>query len=158
MFKVQHTPRHLKRLNAITAEMGGRGSNKLAARIEKALIEGNRRDRLRGVDRRGRAMPSVKRRTGKYKGKTGPPLVPSGASSRAVTGYYARVTRRFGFFGDFTVKAGIYAEKAYIFPFHALGRGRWGRVPVRDILGTTPMTYAAIRSLFREWVQKRGRI
>jgi hypothetical protein len=152
----------------------GKGSQNLAEAIAREVAEGNTRDRLAGLDRYGKPFKPVKKRTGKYAGKTGPPLAPSGAASRVITRFRAQARRRGG---DWQVVAGwenVVSDKGVPFlPFHdqgaVLGGKKGGKglkavavvralrrlrarvtgrgvLPRRPLFGISPKTWAQIRA------------
>ncbi len=149
MFTINHLPKHRQWLERHLAEVQGPGAGRLARAVEKTLIEGNRQDRLRGVDRFGRPLAALRaERKGKYAGAIGKPLDPFDESSDCVAGFFARLAKNQN---GWILKLGIASEKAYIFVFHALGTVRGA--PRRDILGVTPRTKAAVRAVFRDWAR-----
>lgn len=170
---VNYTPKALDKLNAKLAYVSGRGSRKLAQNIAVALDLGNENDRLRGLSRYGQPQAPVKKRTGKYKGKTGPPLAPSGAASRVVTNFRARVK---GSRPPYTIAAGwenVVSDKGVPFlPFldqgvrgKAKGKTAAGRlfhrvkakltgtwlIPPRPFFGVSPNTWKLVREQIEEF-------
>lgn len=146
-YRVHHSGDLTNWLNDRLQAVRGPGSKRFADNVSMKLKSGNQVDRLRGVDRFGRPLYPVLPRTGYYRGETGPPLAPHGMNSDCVRGYFAEVRRTSI---GWVCTAGIRSAKAAIFVYHALGRGRYGLVPVRDILGTTPKTQGYVRASFRE--------
>lgn len=154
----------------------GKGSDELAARLSQAIVDGNRRDRLAGVDRNGVPLvPLLSKRRGRYKGATGPPLAPFRERSRVITKFECRISRKWGF-GNFQLSAGwrdvlsdppkggsVFARfvrrvsrgKGGIpfLPFHFEGSGR---LPKRDLAGISPKTEAELAEIVRSHV--RGRL
>lgn len=158
-FTVNYQPGALKSIREHLANANGRGSDRLMGRLRDTLIEGNTRDRLRGVDAQGRPLVPWRVRKGKYKGATGPTLVPFGTRSDAIAGFRVKIYRRFGFVGERRIKVGIHSTKADIYVYHALGksgRGRKGGVTGirRNILGVTPKTRAALLAEFRRFARE----
>lgn len=145
-FTLHYRPRHLERINRQLEAISGPGSGRFADACEAALKRGNRDDRLRGVDRRGRPLVPLKSgRKGRYAGAKGPPLAPFGEASRSISQFFVRVTRRRA---GWTMTAGFSGEGAEILGFHATGSGP---NPVRDVFGVSPATHATLRKLFREF-------
>jgi hypothetical protein len=142
--KIYHLSKHAARINELLAGVRGEGSGRLADAIERTLKEGNRDDRLRGVDRLGRAL--APRKHPRPDGANGPALAPHGAASRSVTTYFARVTRKRD---GWSLAAGF--DGPFWLALHAQGRGRYGPVAVRDLLGTAPMVLNRVKALFRDW-------
>lgn len=80
------------KLQQYLSMMQGPGARTLAQNIAQAIRDGNRDDRLRGVNRYGRPLVPLKSaRKGKYEGAGGPPLAPFGDRSRVVTHFRATV-------------------------------------------------------------------
>lgn len=146
-FRINHLPKHRAWLERHLADVRGDGAYRLARKVEVTLREGNRADRLRGVDRFGRPLAALRsERKGFYGGATGTPLDPFDESSDCVKGFFARLSKN-GI--GWIVKVGIASEKAHIFVFHALGKVKGA--PRRDILGVAPGTKAAVRKVFAAW-------
>lgn len=107
MFTVYYQGAALERTQTLLKKLTSRqDSDWLAADLTKVIIEGNRRDRLAGVDKNGVplvALMSVRR--GKYSGATGPPLAPFRERSRVITNFFAKIARKWGF-GNFQIEAG----------------------------------------------------
>ena len=148
----------LRTLDAKMAELRGRGAKIAADKIAKAIEDGNRRDRLAGLDRYGRPLAKLRsKRTGKYAGASGPPLAPFGAASRVVTRFQAAARRTWTFgwritagWRDVTSASGI-----PFLPFHNEGRGR---LPVRAIFGISPSMYAGIRPAIAEFKARVAKV
>lgn len=137
-------------LDAKMAELKGRGAKITADKIAQAVEDGNRRDRLAGVDRFGRRLTSLRSpRKGEYRGKTGPPLAPSGASSRVVTNFRADARRRGGQWRIIAGWVGILSDRGVPFlGFHLVGAGR---NPIRDIAGISPRTWVDLRKVVADF-------
>lgn len=156
---VQYEGKARRSMEALIA--AGPALTRVAAReVADVVVEGNRIDRLAGIDASGRPLPSVKVRIGRYSGASGPPLVPFGQASAAIAQFYANpVATRDGF----TVVAGFRGNKAQILRYHAEGRSGSGRPIVkggklvgfrgikgrvtgvrRDVFGVSPRTRADI--------------
>lgn len=151
MIDIKYTPAHLKRLDAITAAAKA-NSRALREEVRQVIWEGNRLDRLQGVDARGKKLPRVKPRTGRYAGATGEPMVPFNEASRAIAAFYTddRVQGE-----GFIVSAGFRGPGVEILAYHAEGRagtGRKGQVTgiVRDVFGVSERTRKAVIEVFRE--------
>jgi hypothetical protein len=134
----------------------GRGAAGLMAQLSTAVTEDNRAARLRGVDRYGVPLaPLRSERKGKYKGKTGPPLAPSGAASRVVTHFRVQTSRTAA---GWVLLAGwddvVSARGVPFLPFHLQGKGR---NPVRNIGGITPQGWrSAILPIFHAFTRGRS--
>jgi hypothetical protein len=181
---VYFTPNATKKLEAKLNYLKGSGLRSLADSIAKELIEGNRTDRLSGVDSSGRPQTPVKPRKGRYKLGIGPPLAPFGAMSRVVSRFRAAVK---GSPGSFEVVAGwqdvVSARGVPFLPFHEYGvrhrnaaakakaapRGIFGRIkagvrkatgggswflPPRPIFGISPRTRKKIEAAVADF--KKG--
>jgi hypothetical protein len=145
-FTLHYRPQHAARINEHLQAISGPGAQRFGQAVSKALTEGNRDDRLRGVDRRGRTLKELKwPRKGKYAGATGPPLAPFGEASRSIALYFARVTRRAA---GWTLTAGFSGPGAEILGHHAAGAPP---NPVRDVFGVTPRTWAVVLGLFKDF-------
>jgi hypothetical protein len=144
--RVEYEGKALKALQAKLAYIKGPGSRKLAVDVATAVELGNEHDRLNGLDKYGRPMKPVKPRRN---GKTGPPLAPSGASSRVVRNFKAQVK---GSRPPYAISAGwngVVSSKGVPFlPFHETGAGH---LPRRAIFGISPKTWSLIRSRIREF-------
>lgn len=125
---VYFTPKAGQKLASKLDWLKGPGLKALADRVTVLLIEGNRRDRLSGVDWHGRPQTPVKPRRGKYKNAMGPPLAPFGAQSRVVKNFRAAVK---GSPGRFEVIAGwenVVSKSGVPFlPFHEHGATGGGK-------------------------------
>lgn len=153
MIQIEYRPVHQDRIKALITEIG-RVDDRFLASVQETLIEGNRRDRLEGVDRTGRPLIPWKVRRGKYAGRKGPTLAPFGRNSRSVTTFYA--DRR-----GTTITAGFRGNRVEILAYHAAGKagtGRKGQVTgiVRDIMGVSPRTINAIRSEWKYTIRAIG--
>ena len=147
MFKIQHLPRHKEWLARHLAEVQGDGAYRLARKVEETLVEGNRTDRLRGVDRLGKPLePLRSKRKGRYAGATGTPLDPFDEASTAIRGFFARLSKNQK---GWIFKVGVEGEHAHVLVYHATGTVRGA--PKRDILGVTPKTRSAIQKVFKDW-------
>lgn len=127
--QVEYTGTARRKLDALIA--AGPGLTRIAAReVADVVWEGNRIDRLAGIDARGTPLPRVRVRVGRYEGATGPALAPFGESSAAITQFYSNPVSvgRDGF----TVAAGYRGDKAVILRYHAEGRSGSGRPVVVD--------------------------
>lgn len=139
----------LKRINELLAEVRGVGTRRLGTAVAATVVAGNRADRMEGKDSRGVGLPAlVSKRTGKYRGMSGPPLVPRGEQSRAIADFHARVSFREG---GWTLTAGWSGDAPYILAFHAEGRGRYGPIARRNCLGISPRTRSCIFQLIQQW-------
>lgn len=152
---VEYYGRHRQNLETLIAE--NPAMNRQTARDVAELIrEGNRLDRLAGVDADGKPLQPVKVRIGPYEGATGPPLAPFGEASSSIQSFYARHTTSLD---GWTVTAGFQGPMAPILRYHADGksgtghpihkggqivafRGIKGRVSgiVRDVFGVSQRT------------------
>lgn len=151
-FTLNYRPQHTARINEHLAALSGPGAQRFGQAVAKALTDGNRDDRLRGVDRRGRALTPLKSpRKGQYAGATGPPLAPFGEQSRSIALFFARITRKAS---GWTLSAGfsgaISRGGAEVLGHHAAGAGR---LPVRDVFGVSPKTWSTVLGLFRDFAQ-----
>lgn len=145
-FKLYYRPQHLQRVNEHLQAISGPGAQRFGEACARAITEGNRDDRLRGVDRRGRAMTPLKsERTGRYAGATGPPLAPFGERSRSIALFFARITRKAA---GWTLTAGFSGEGAEVLGHHAAGAGP---NPVRDVFGVSPKTWSIVLGLFKDF-------
>jgi len=138
-FSVFHRRTSLAAVQDRLADVRGRGSRRLAQRLEEIGIEQNRIDRLRGVDHQGRALRRWTVRTGRYAEYTHDQvLIPFGDRSDAIRGFFAKVSRRWGIFGAYRIRVGISSPKADIFVYHARGIRTRAGIIKRNILGITP--------------------
>jgi hypothetical protein len=146
MFTLNYRPQHAQRINEHLAAISGPGAQRFGQALSKALTEGNREDRLRGVDRRGRPLQPLKtQRKGKYAGATGPPLAPFGERSRSIALYFARIARKSS---GWTLTAGFSGAGAEVLGHHAAGARP---NPVRDVFGVSPRTWSTVLDLFRDF-------
>ena len=124
---VQYSGVHARKLAALIA--AGPELNRTAAReVADVVREGNRIDRLRGIDATGARLKPVRARVGRYEGASGPPMVPFGEASAAIAAFYAvPVSTRDGY----TITAGFRGPKAIILKYHAEGRSGYGRPIVK---------------------------
>ena len=166
MLKVYHqgsaTAALQRRIRAVDPR--GPGSRKLQQDLKRIYEDGNREDRLAGRDRYGRTLDALKsERKGIYRGETGPPLCPRGDRSDCITGYAAKFSNTAK---GWVLTVSIASAKAAIYVFHKVGApiktrdGREvGKLPKRDILGTTPRVQARARARLKEWADsaRRGR-
>jgi phage gpG-like protein len=148
---VYYKPKALNTLNNKLAFVKGPGSRKLAVDLAAAVELGNEHDRLRGLDKFGHTQTAVKKRKGIYRGKTGPPLAPSGVLSRSISLFKAVVK---GSRPPYTILAGwagVVSSKG--FPFlPVLNTGNRKRtIPARPFFGISPNTWALIRSRIKEF-------
>lgn len=156
-FEIYHKPTALKAIQKRLDQVSGPGSGRLARNIQYILVEGNREDRLRGVDSRGRPLVPWRVRVGRYAGRTGPTLAPRGTASDVIAGYFARI---FNQGQGWRIRCGIKSPKAYIFAFHAEGKsGRWGGGVTgirRSVLGTTPWVRSLVLNEFKTFARMKG--
>lgn len=166
MMQVEYRRAHQARLQELLNAGGGSRSRAFAAQVEQVLIEGNRIDRLRGVDRTGEPLEPWKHRVGQYEDAPGPTLAPFGESSRSITSHYTDVRHTSN---GWTLSAGFRGPGVEILAYHAAGKAGCG-VPIerdgkiigfrgikgcttgimRDIFGVSPATRRDIITLFRE--------
>lgn len=145
-YTLHYRPQHVQRINEHLQAISGPGAQRFGRAVVKALTDGNRDDRLRGVDRRGQPLTPLKsERKGRYSGATGKPLVPFGELSRAISQFFARVARTAA---GWRLTAGFEGEGAEILGHHAAGAGH---NPVRDVFGVSPKTWSAVRTLFSDF-------
>ena len=161
MIQLQHRPAHLARLNQIL-DAGRRLGPAFKSEARQIVVEGNTIDRLRGVDKNGRALRRWRWRVGRYEGKTGETLVPNGLFSMAIRLFFAEWRGN-------TMVAGYRGEGVEILGYHAAGksgkgrpiqrdgkvvgfRGVRGRTTgiVRDVFGVSPATRRDLIARFRE--------
>lgn len=139
----------MKTLDAKLAFVKGRGSQNLANAIAGEIALGNDADRLAGRDRYGRPQTPVKPRRGRYAGKTGPPLAPSGAASRVVSNFRSQPFRRGG---QWRIVAGwedvVSSAGVPFLPFHDTGTSR---LPRRPIFGIGPGTWRRINARIKDF-------
>jgi hypothetical protein len=150
---VFYKPKALERLRKKIEFVKGPGSKKLADSIAVVVAAGNEYDRVGGRDRYGRPVASLKApRKGEYAGKGGPPLAPSGASSRVVANFRAVARRRGGSWQIVAGWVGVLSARGVPFlPFHDHGAGR---LPTRAIFGISPRTWAQVRDLVKGFKSK----
>jgi hypothetical protein len=172
--KVNYKPRALNTLNDKLAYISGPGSRNLAQNIAAAVVLGNEHDRLNGRNSYGQPQAPVKKRQGKYKGASGPPIAPFGAASRVVTHFSARYK---GSKPPYTITAGwdgVVSKSGFPFlvALHEGVRGSTGgarsligklfhrvkakltgswRIPPRPIFGISPNTWVLIREQIDEF-------
>lgn len=165
MIQVQYRARHAQVLeDLLNAQRGN--SRELARSCQQILWEGNRADRLRGVDRTGKRLVPWRWRLKKYKGARGPTLAPFGEASRAISGFFADARKAAG---GWTVTAGFRGPGVEILGYHAEGKSGKGKLLhdkktgepyfvgvkgrttgiVRDVFGVSPATYRDLRDEFR---------
>jgi hypothetical protein len=117
---------------------------------ERAIDQDNRRGVLAGTDKDDRPLVPVKKRTGKYKGKTGPPLAPDGAASRVianlVTGHFQASETQWVAVGQW--ESVVSDAGVHFLPFHIRGEGR---LPVRDIAGIRAQGVAEAQEALEDW-------
>jgi hypothetical protein len=119
---VQYYGRHRRNLDTLIAEAPAM-NRRTAEDVAQLLVEGNRIDRLRGIDPDGKPLQPVRVRVGAYAGATGPPLAPFGEASSSIAAFYARhTTSRDGW----TVTAGFQGPMAPILKYHAEGKSGTG--------------------------------
>lgn len=181
MIQIEYRPAHQARIAALVDEIG-RTDDRFLTDVQRMLVDGNTRDRLRGVDRTGRPLIPHGPRRGKYAGLRGPTLAPHGTASRAVKSFYA--DRR----GN-TIVAGFRGPGVEILAYHAAGRagtgkrGQHGSIGqlthrrfdgkrivkdavtgetkqnvtgiVRDVLGVSPQTVEEIRNEWKYTIRAR---
>jgi hypothetical protein len=151
-----------QRLETVIAEMPAL-SRRAADEVAQVLREGNRIDRLRGIDADGRPLVPVGERFGAYAGAGGPPLAPWFDASGSIQSFFADVApSRNGW----TITAGFRGPIAQILRWHAEGksgvghpitrggvivgfRGIPGRVSgiYRDIFGVSDRTLSSVREV-----------
>jgi hypothetical protein len=125
--------------------------------VTRVLVEGNKRDRLAGLDWHGQPLAALKPYTiahrksasGPVSNPNAPPLVPGGERSRVIADYRVQVIagpgelRILGGWPDFPeIEA------------HILGEGR---LPVRDPLGFAEQDIQAVRGMMAPYVM-RGKV
>lgn len=168
MIQLQYRSAHAKvvedLLNAQRAN-----SRLLARQCEAILTEGNRIDRLRGMDRTGKALRPWRWRVGRYERATGPALAPFGELSRAISSFFAEATKAAG---GWTLTAGFRGKGVEFLGYHAAGksgkgvpirhdgkvvgfRGVRGRSTgiVRDVFGVSPGTYRSLQDEFKAFAR-----
>ena len=153
---VYYKGKALKALNGKIEFVRGRGAKTLADGIAKQVREGNRRDRLAGVDRYGISIASYAPlkgpRKGEYKGKTGPILAPSRTKSRIIANFFAFASRRGGKWTIFAGWANVLSKKGVPFlPFHDSGTAT---LPRRAHFGLSPQTWAIIRPMIADFKRR----
>jgi hypothetical protein len=145
--RLEHVHRPSAALARHLAIATGRGSGAFMQRLATAVTDDNREARLRGVDRLGRPLaPLRSARKGKYRGATGPPLAPFGASSQVVTRFKVAtsITSNGG-----RLRAG-WDGPPYL-GYHFVGAGH---NPVRDLAGITPAGWRGkVIPIVREFVR-----
>jgi hypothetical protein len=122
----------------------------LAPTITKIVVEGNRRDRLAGIDKNGRRLDPVKDPNPARRGGSGPPLAPN-SGSRSIILFGVGDVRAAPNGLDLTVGW----QGADWLAAHAKGKGRYGPIPVRDILDLTAQTREAIGDALDEFVRQK---
>lgn len=152
MIQIEYRPVHQARIAALVDEIG-RTDDRFLADVQRMLVDGNTRDRLRGVDRTGRPLRPHKKRTGFYAGASGPTMAPFRRGSRSIATFFA--DRR-----GSTVVAGFRGRGVEILAYHAAGKagtGKKGQVTgiVRDVMGVSPQTVQAIRDEWRGTIRAR---
>ncbi len=122
--QLERTDTHLARLSQI---VGGvkRVEKRFKAEAVQILVEGNRIDRLAGLDARGRPLRPVKYRVGRYEGASGPPLAPFRESSWSVRGFFAEWRGN-------VLAAFFRGEGIEFLAYHAAGKSGKGRPVVKD--------------------------
>lgn len=126
--EIAHEGRHQIALETLIASAPAM-SRAAAKEVAELIREGNRIDRLRGVNPDGQSLRPVTVRIRRYEGASGPPLAPFGESSRSITQFYAREqSSDFGW----TVTAGYRGNIARILRWHAEGRSGSGKPIVKD--------------------------
>jgi hypothetical protein len=119
---------------------------------ERAIDQDNRRGVLAGTDKDDRELTPVKKRTGRYKGATGPPLAPFGAASRVianlVTGHFQASETQWvavGAWESVVSDAGV-----HFLPFHFRGEGH---LPTRALDGIRAQGLAEAQEALDNWIQ-----
>jgi hypothetical protein len=117
---------------------------------ERVIDADNRRGVLAGKDKDDRDLPPVKKRTGKYKGKSGPPLAPDGEASRSIanlaTGWAQTSDTQYVAFGAWE---NVVSDAGVSFlPFHIRGEGH---LPIRDIAGIRSQGVAEAQGALEDW-------
>jgi hypothetical protein len=143
MIRVHIQAKGLQALQKKLENMTGRGSTRAVEDMRLAAVTGNRRDRLEAHDRYGRRLPP--RKHPRSDGARGPVMVPHSTGSRAISGFFARKTRRRS---GWEIVCGW--NGAHWLVFHKLGTVRGA--PRRDLMGFSPRTHARMRAIFRAWV------
>lgn len=148
--RVRYDPKAAARIRKQIDYVQGPGTQRLAESIASALVEGNRHDRVSGLDADGAPLsPLRSRRKGEYAGKSGQPLAPSGASSRVVANFRATVRRQGKGWRILAGWVGVVSSRGVHF-LRSHDRGS-GRLPRRHIFGASPRTMERIRKLVRDW-------
>jgi hypothetical protein len=105
----------------------------------------------RGLDRYGKPLAPIAASTRKYRKSamgaadpSDPPLMPAGGVSRTRLNLTGR---------GFADHAEFYWTDGWgkILRYHALGRGRYGRIPVRDVIGLSPESLRKVRGWSLGW-------
>jgi hypothetical protein len=120
------------------------------AEIVAAIQAANREAREAGLDKGGKPLRPVKLSTIASRRRKGldpyaPPFVPRHAASRAEAGL--DVTLEFAP-GSVTIR-GRFVGQPYL-QYHAEGRGRYGPIAVRNILGIPPGAVEAVRAIVED--------
>jgi hypothetical protein len=143
MSAIQHyQSKFTQRLNDRLATIRGTGAQRFAQTIAKDVTDGNRDDRLRGVDGYGRPMPP--RKKPRRDGANGDVMAPHGTASQTITRFFTKVSNSLN---GWTMKVG-WKDCPWIV-YHAQGRVKGA--PIRDIMHVSPKTWAVVRKHFREW-------
>lgn len=119
---VAYTGKHAIALETLIAK--NPAMNAATARdVAQLIVEGNRIDRLLGIDPSGQPLRPTQVRVGRYEGASGPPLAPFGEASASIAAFYARSqTSVFGW----TVTAGFNGPMGQILKYHAEGKAGLG--------------------------------
>lgn len=167
-----YTSQAIGHINGYLNRLRGEGARECARDVAAIVRAGNRRARLAGTDKDGRPMaPLRSKRTGKYKGASGPPLAPFGERSRIVANFYADESVAPG--GGWEIRAGwrnVLSDPPRGRGFRGLVRRTFGRafntgrvpflayhfagtppLPRRDAAGIDPKTRDEIEARWRLW-------
>ena len=126
----------------------------LLEEFERILLKANKRTVLAGKQTSGQDMPPVQERKGIYKGKTGPPLAPSGLGSRVITLVDTAIGQMPGGKSFYATKVWDAIKSREGVPFMHYHFEGAGHNPVRDLRGIDEQGLQEALAATRIWAQK----